>query len=177
MITIQRFTTDNNLYYNYMEQLLISAFPVDEYRDLDELRTYIDTRFEFYCNIILEGTSLIGFVSYWDLGNFYYIEHFAIDPNLRNGGHGRKLLDYLSDLLQKPIVLEVELPTEEMAQRRIKFYQRQGYTLWDKEYIQPPYKADSKALSMYLMVRGDLNPETDFDDVKTVLHRMVYNIE
>ena len=33
----------------------------------------------------------------------------------------------------------VEIPEEEMAKRRINFYQRQGFSLWEKPYQQPPY--------------------------------------
>lgn len=177
MIGIQRITTGDSQYYDYMEKLLTTSFPVDEYRDLQELREYTDTHPAFYCNIILDDTTPVGLVTYWDLGKFYYIEHFAIDPDQRNGGYGRKLLDYLAGLLKKPIVLEVEHPTEEMAQRRINFYQRQGYALWNNEYFQPPYKAGFNELPMYLMVYGDLNPDTDFEMIKTQLHRIVYNIK
>jgi len=177
MIGIKRITTGDSQYYDYMEQLLTASFPVEEYRDLNELREYTDHTPIFYCNIILEDDSPVGLVTYWDLGNFYYIEHFAIDPNQRNGGYGRKLLEYLADFLKKPIVLEVEHPTEEMAKRRIGFYQRHGYTLWEKEYFQPPYKIGHSDLPMYLMIQGDLEPEKDFENVKRQIHRIVYNVQ
>lgn len=177
MIEIKRIATKDKLYYDYIEQLLVSSFPVEEYRDLKEFRSYTDTLAHFYCNIILDDTTPIGLVTYWHLENFYYIEHLAIEPGLRNGGYGRKLLNHLANLLKKPIVLEVERSTEEMAQRRINFYQRQGYILWDKEYFQPPYKAGYSELPMYLMVQGDLNPEKDFEKVETLLHRVVYTIK
>lgn len=175
MIGIKRITTEDKQYYDYIEQLLIASFPVEEYRDLKEFRNYTDTLNHFYCNIILDDTTPVGLVTYWDLGGFYYIEHFAIDATQRNGGYGRKLLEHLASLLDKPIVLEVEHPTEEIAQRRINFYQRQGYTLWNKEYFQPPYKAGYSELPMYIMAYGGLNPDTDFEMVKDQLHRVVYN--
>lgn len=177
MIGIKRITTKDKSYYDFLEQLLIASFPVEEYRDLDILKEYTDTLPHFYCNIILEDTTPIGLVTYWDLDSFYYIEHFAIDPNQRNGGYGRKLLNYLSETLHKPIVLEVEHPTEEMAQRRINFYQRQGYKLWEKEYFQPPYRDGYNELPMYIMVQGDLDPEKDFDMVKKRIHKDVYNVK
>lgn len=177
MIKIKRITTGDSQYYDYMEKLLTVSFPVEEYRDLNELREYTDHTPNFYCNIILEDDGPVGLVTYWDLGDFYYIEHFAIDPNQRNGGYGRKLLEHLAGFLKKPIVLEVEHPTEEMAKRRIGFYQRHGYTLWEKEYFQPPYKSGCSDLPMYLMVQGDLEPEKDFENVKKQIHRVVYNVK
>lgn len=175
MIRIKRITTADSQYYDYMENLLVASFPVEEYRDLQELKVYTDTRPNFYCNIIFNDAMPVGLITYWDLGEFYYIEHFAIDPSQRNGGYGQELLKYLAGFLKKPIVLEVEHPTEEMAQRRISFYQRQGYVLWGKAYFQPPYKPGHDKLPMYLMALGDLTPERDFETVKTQLHRVVYN--
>ena len=60
---------------------------------------------------------------------------FAVDPAQRNGGHGKNVLNHLCQLLQHPIVLEVEMPEEEMAQRRINFYKRQGFVPSGKNHI------------------------------------------
>ena len=58
-----------------------------------------------------------------------YGEHFAVDPDERGGGYGGKALRLLCEELQTPVVLEVELPFDEMSRRRIGFYQRSGFTL------------------------------------------------
>ena len=79
--------------------------------------------------------------------------------------------------LQLPIVLEVERPVEEMAKRRICFYERQGFTLWKNDYYQPPYKPGDDFLPMYLMVYGDLNPEKDYEDIRHKLHTVVYGVK
>ena len=41
----------------------------------------------------------------------------------------------------KNVVIEVELHEDEMARRRIGFYERHRMTLIDKEYLQPPYQS------------------------------------
>jgi len=159
-----------------MENLLINSFPEDEYRDLQELRDYTDNSPIFFWNIIYADKKPVGLVSYWNLDSFYYIEHFAIDPAQRNGGFGKKLLEKLSNKLDGSIVLEVETPTEEMAERRIAFYKRQGFALWEKEYMQPPYKKGENGLPMFLMVKGNLDMEKDFDRIKQSIYRHVYNV-
>ena len=68
----------------------------------------------------------------------------------------------------------MERPVEEMAKRRIGFYQRQGFVLWKKDYRQPPYKPGDHFLPMYLMVHGNLDPEKDYEDIKHKLHTVVY---
>lgn len=69
------------------------------------------------------------------------------------------------------------MPLEEMAQRRINFYKRQGFVLWEKEYQQPPYKNGDPFLPMYLMVYGSLQCKQDFDTVKKKIHKEVYNVK
>lgn len=168
-------TTDTEL-YDYMENLLISSFPEDEYRELGELKEYTDHKPIFFNNIIFNEDKPVGFITYWDLKDFYYIEHFAIDPNQRNGGYGQKILYYLSGIMDKPIVLEVEHPIEEIARRRINFYKRQGFELWENEYFQPPYKIGYNNLPMYLMVKNGLDSKRDFEAVKNKIHKTVYNV-
>ena len=82
------------------------------------------------------------------------------------------VLDYIE---HQPLVLEVEMPDNELAQRRIGFYQRQGFQLWDEcPYEQPPYHPEDESLPMYLMVHGPLTPEA-FPAVCTLIHREVYH--
>jgi hypothetical protein len=73
--------------------------------------------------------------------------------------------------------LEVEIPEEEMAKRRINFYQRQGFSLWEKPYQQPPYKTGDNYLPMLIMAYGDIECGKDFDSVKEHIYREVYNVK
>lgn len=177
MIRIQPIHTSDLQHYRFMEELLISAFPPEEYRQLEDLREYTDRKGAFSNNIIFEDDTPIGFITYWEFKRFYYIEHFAINPALRNGGYGKRTLDYLCNYLQRPIVLEVEKPTEDMAKRRIAFYQRQGFVLWEREYYQPPYKPGDPSLPMYLMVHGHLDCQKDFDEIRNTIYQEVYGIK
>ena len=117
-------------------------------------------------NIIFDDDLPIGFITYWDFDRFYYVEHFATNPALRNGGYGKRTLEHLCEHLKYPIVLEVERPVEEMAKRRINFYQRHGFTLWEKDYYP-----------MYLMVHGNLDAEKDYEEIRHKLHTVVYGVK
>lgn len=175
MIRFQRITTKDTALYSYMEQLMTASFPAEEYRPLAELCNYADNKSHFHCNVILLQDVPIGLITYWDFGHFHYVEHFAIDPSQRNGGHGRNALNHLCRQLNSPIVLEVEAPEEEMAIRRINFYKRQGFTLWETPYLQPPYKAGDGYLPMFLMAYGSLECTKDFESVKNCIYREVYH--
>lgn len=175
MLQLRHITTADSRLYSYMEQLLVASFPPEEYRPLEELRRYSDGKASFRNNVILHNNVPIGLLTYWDFHAFCYIEHFAIDPSLRNGGYGKAALQHLCQLLpDMPIVLEVEEPLTEMAQRRIRFYQHQDFTLWEKEYLQPPYKPGDGCLPMRLMAYGNLACGQDFEHVRTTIYREVY---
>lgn len=176
MIRLQRITTADTALYSYMEQLMTASFPPEEYRELEELRKYTDSKSHFHNNIIFNDDVPVGFITYWNFGHFYYVEHFAIDPAQRNGGHGKNVLNHLCQLLEHPIILEVEAPEEEMSQRRINFYQRHGFSLWETPYQQPPYKAGDSYLPMFLMAYGDMHCEKDYETVKEHIYREVYNV-
>ena len=55
MIRLQRITTADTDLYSYMEKLMTQSFPSEEYRELEELRKYTDTKTHFYNNIISIG--------------------------------------------------------------------------------------------------------------------------
>ena len=177
MIRLQPIKTSDVQQYEFMEKLLVDSFPTEEYRPLKELRDHTDHTERFYNNIVFDNERPVGFITYWDFDRFYYAEHFATAPILRNGGYGRLTLECLREQLKRPIVLEVELPVEEMAKRRIGFYQRQGFTLWEKEYSQPPYRKGDDWLPMRLMVYGSLDADKDFEEVKRTIHSQVYGID
>ena len=163
MIEIKQVKTENQELYGFVEELMHTAFPAQERRDTPQQREYSDSNPLFCNNVIVEDGKPVGMISYWDMGDFYYIEHFAIDPSLRNGGYGKRVLESIQTKLQGPIVLEVEEPTEEMSIRRINFYKRLNFTLHEKPYMQPPYRTGDSGLPMLLMTYGDIDMEKDFD--------------
>ena len=135
MIEIKQVKTQDEVNYTFVEKLMHTAFPQEERRDTVQQREYSDNNLRFCNNIILENGNSIGMISYWTMGDFYYIEHFAIDPSLRNGGYGKRVLEMIKKQLKGPIVLEVEEPNDEMSTRRIHFYKRLEFTLHKKPYI------------------------------------------
>lgn len=177
MITLKRIHTNDTKEYQFMEDLIVASFPTEEYRDLNELRHFTDEKKAFHNNVIFDNDKLIGLFTYWDFGSFYYAEHFAIDPTLRNGGYGKRTLEAICSTLDQPIVLEVEHPDTEMAKRRINFYERHGFKLWENNYMQPPYRKGDEFLPLYLMAYGNITPDKMYDIIKEKIYKEVYQVE
>ncbi len=66
-------------------------------------------------------------ISYWTMGDFYYIKHFAIDAASETEVM-ETYMEMIKKQLKGPIVLEVEEPNDEMSTRRIHFYKRLEFT-------------------------------------------------
>ena len=172
MIKIERVTGTCSKEYLFTEELLTASFPTDEYRAIAEQREYTESNPLFRMNIIRDGDTPIGMLSYWQFDGYIYIEHFAIDPTQRGKGYGTKAIARIIEE-HGSIVLEVERATDATTSRRIDFYLRNGLTLCPRKYIQPAYRPDSKEVPMHLMSCGvDINKE--FDKIKTTIYKKVY---
>ena len=175
MLQLKEIHTTDVEQYNYIEQLMVGTFPPNEYRPLTELREYTDCRENFHMNVVLDGCNPIGLIAYWDFEKFYYIEYLAMDSSLRNKGYGTKTLQAFCSELDKPVVLEIELPDTEEAIRRKQFYERNHFVAWPNEYFQPPFREGDGLLPVMICCYGNLIPETHFELVKRQIHTEVYN--
>jgi len=176
MISLQKITSADIAWYSYAEELLVTSFPVEEYRELAEQRHRTDHSSSFSLQIILLDSSPVGFISWWNFTDFLYIEHLAIDPLKRNIGIGEKVLYNTRQLVKLPIVLETELPVTEISKRRIAFYQRNGLQLWERDYLQPPYRKGFPFLPLKLMATIELDCTRDYDRIISVIYREVYGV-
>ncbi len=158
-----------------IRQTYEESFPVEERRDFHLIRSLIDTEPKFRMYALHTNDKYAGFISLWNLGDFAYVEHFAIDSSIRNSGIGRRALELIGDISDKPIVLEVEMPRDFFSVRRIAFYERLGYKLDDHLYFQPPYRLNEQPLEMRLMYRGKVDMAQDFERIKQEIYTHVYN--
>ena len=100
-----------------------SSFPSDERRTFALQKELIkNNKYNFF--IVTKEKVLVAIITDWNFGDFLFIEHLAVRGDLRGKGFGTELLkEYLSKNKQK-IVLEVERPSNEIATKRIKFYEK-----------------------------------------------------
>lgn len=161
--------------YAETEKLMQTAFPPEERRPADRQREVADRNPAFHPYAVTLGRKFAGLLTLWALNGFDYVEHLATLPELRGNGLGRRILQQLAQSGERPIVLEVEPPANELAARRIGFYKRCGFVCWEKQrYMQPPYSPGLPAVPLFLMVHGELDEEKDFCRVRRELYGKVY---
>lgn len=163
--------------FDTMFALMEQSFPEDEHRDYEQQRElFAKPAYQVYAKRSAENAALQAFLALWELGDFAYIEHFAVDPEARNGGLGSRMLQEMMARSRQRIVLEVEPPETELARRRIAFYERNGFTYNDRFYMQPPMTADRNAIPLRLMTTGGALDESEFAEVRGCLYRQVYHV-
>ena len=144
-------TTDKD--YSFVENLLHESFPEAERRDDVAQRDNVDNCAAFTCYLISDDELLVGLITVWKFVGFSYVEHLATSPSVRNKGYGRKIM------------------------RRIGFYQRCGFCLCEKEYVQPSYREGGETLPMFLMYAGTETIDKEFESIRDEIYRKVYGVE
>ena len=149
-------------------RIMQASFSDDEYRPYDEqLALFEEPEYRIYY-------MPAGFLAVWEFESFIYIEHFAVDPALRNSGTGSAMLQELVKQYQKPICLEVELPEDELTRRRIGFYERNGFVFNEYPYIQPPISKGKSPVPLRIMTYGSAITQDTFEEMKRVMYQRVY---
>lgn len=172
-----RITSPDDALLKEVECTYLSAFPPEERREFVELKKLISPASPFTVQAFLKEGKYAGFITYWKLVDFYYVEHFAINESARNGGIGGKVLKQFLEQCDMPVVLEVERPENEISRRRIGFYERSGFRLDTHPYRQPPYSSGGEWLDLYLMTYGNLDMDRMYEVVKERLYKQVYRVE
>ena len=161
----------------FFKQVYMTSFPEDERREWYDLKNIIVQKKQFIPYIIYEEQKMVGIITTWILGEFIYIEHFAVHPEQRSAGIGFRAMENLKQKLRAPIVLEVEKPETEIAKRRINFYTRLDFKLHERTYIQPAYGEGKKPIELYLMSYNYSKFKQQFDQIVKLIHTEVYDVK
>ncbi len=153
--------------------IMKDSFPDDEIRDYDAQKAlFADPVFSILA--IKDKDEVKGFITVYMLETFVFAEHFAVASEYRNCGLGSKILELLRSEFDLRICLEVELPETEMAKRRISFYERNGFSFNDYEYLQPAYSNDKNPVPLRIMTTEGTISRAEFEILRKKLYKTVY---
>ena len=159
---------------HFAQNLFEEAFPEQERPPFSTIRQRDAGKFHFL--VAENGSQPVGILTYWTFDDLVYVEHFAIDEDLRNQGLGKAVfLNFLSQQ-QEQVVLEVELPNTEEADHRVEFYASMGFFQNPQPYVQPSYHNDSRTVPMIIMSKYELDDD-EFSEIRTLLYREVYGVK
>lgn len=174
MLKIKRITNKKDSDWESLLRVYVSSFPYRERREEDTLKDMISADKTLHINSVKYGKENVGLLVYWDFNEFSYIEHFAIEEDFRNRGLGFKVISWIKNR-QSPAILEVEPPEDEISGRRIAFYERNGFSVISKYYLQPPYRKEESPFPLWLM--GTPGIKKDAGEIISTLYNRVYNMD
>ncbi len=175
---LKKINTEDKSDFEFVQKTYIESFPPNERRQLLEFQHILEDEKSFTVYVLIDDDKRIGFLTTWALDSFIYAEHFAISPEYRNEGYGKKIMDVFLSKLELPLIIEVELPETKTAERRINFYENLGFKAWNNiAYEQPPYEEKYLPLPMMLMSYGNIDLTTDFDSIKKDIYQNVYKVK
>lgn len=147
-----------------------TTFPEDERRDEDQFLALLDNPDSFIYALKNDETH-VGYVILWKLKNCHYLEHFEVFEEFRNLKLGSQILTELKDKFGD-IVLESE-PShlDEMAERRINFYVRNGFSIISEDYIQPSYGPGKSSMNLFVLSNFAVD---NVKEIEMELHSKVY---
>lgn len=174
---LEKLEVHNQSDLDFFEKLYLESFPIDERRPLSKVKHLVENQDNYDIFIALdENGQKVGFITQWNLDSIFFLEHFAVSPNFRNGGYGKVILKTLIEKSILPFVGEIELPeTSDMAARRKSFYERVGFKVWDVDYEQPPLDVGQNSIPLLLITYGDQSFE--INEIKKKLYSEVYRLD
>lgn len=146
---LERLSEKNSNFYERAFALYQSSFPIEERRDdLEQQRVLKKEAYHF--DLIMNNDEFVGVMLYWETNEFIFLEHFTTRPELRGRGYGKMALDLLKSK-NKTILLEIEPPVDEMAQRRYSFYKRNDFVMNPYYHIQAKYHLGDKDFELKIL--------------------------
>ena len=148
------------------------TFPEDERRSKEQFLDLAENP-DVFVFLIKNEDETIGYCVIWELSNFYFLEHFEVFEEKKKKKFGEKILESLQEKFEK-MILETEPDSlSEIAARRLQFYQRNGFEIVEKNYLQPSYGEGKSSLHLFLM--ANFEPE-NVETLIQEIHKIVYEI-
>lgn len=156
-------------------KILEAHFPSKEIKEYDYLKGLFE-KGTAQAIIQKDRNTIIGALCYMDIGTYAFVDYLVIVDGYQGQRLGEKLLRYFKEYINKPIILEVEFPQDEISRRRIKFYQRQGFILNEHEYVIPPVRSLKEPIYFVLMTYPEVLTEKEYEEIYPSILKNVYEI-
>lgn len=171
MIDLKNLTEER---FSSVYKRLVDAFPYEERRDeCDEKKCLLKSQFNF-CEIT-DGGESVGLIVFWVFSKFLFVEHIAINKEIRSKGYGSKAFELLKEKYNLPIILEAEAPETEIQQKRIKFYENLGFKINPYDYTQPSYH-NGESVPLLILSFPKVLEQSEFDEFFVKTRKVVYEV-
>ncbi len=130
-------------------KLYEDSFPSSEKRVIAEQeKTFFKEQYKFLT--IFDDDLFVGILTFWEIEDFIFIEHLAINPELRGQNYGSKVLNVFLEKYSN-IILEIEPVVDEATKRRLNFYTKLGFVQNSIKHFQVPFRKNDEKLALEIL--------------------------
>ena len=173
---VKRLIKNSDPLYPEFRKIYDVSFPIFEQRTEEQQLLAFQSQ-EYHLDCYTEEARLIGFIAYWDFGNYLYIEHFAINQTIRSKGYGSFILKDLEKRKKKRLLLEIDPVTDEISTSRLHFYQRNGFSENPYPHTHPPYRDGFKGHKLVVLTTNGQITAEEYKQFNTDLTTCVMNFK
>ena len=165
----ERITTPEHPLYAEAIGLYKISFPPHEQRE-SASQEGILSHPAYHFTAVCDGGVLIGEALYWDIGGTRYMEHLCVAPAARSRRYGQKILEALRD---RPLILEIDPPVDDISRRRRGFYERCGFVENPYPHVHPPYHQGNAGHALVVMSYPKALTPDEYETFREALENMV----
>ena len=150
------------------------SFPIFEQRStLQQVEAFQNERYKLLA--FTENDVFLGFISYWEFDTYRYVEHFAVNTDLRGKGYGSNLLRTFIQSTDKIVLLEIDPITDSISEARLRFYKRCGFSENPYPHKHPAYRSEYQPHSLIVLTtKGEISKD-EYQKFNLDLNRTVMN--
>ena len=164
--------------FDKIYSIMQSNFPDNEYRDYTAQKKLLDKKNYFIKTESSEAGTIEAFIAYWKFNGFIYIEHIAVAGENKGKGLGSSILKQFTVNGKLPLIAEIEPPEHScLAQKRWRFYQRHGFYLNERRYIQPSLGKNKNPAELRIISYPAPLTGEEFCSVREILYKNVYKVK
>lgn len=150
-----------------------TTFPADERRDEDQFLALLENP-DSFIYAVKNDENYVGYVILWKLETCYYLEHFEVFEEFRNLKLGSHILTELQQKFNNILLESEPSHLDEIAERRINFYLRNGFSIISEDYIQPSYGPGKNSMNLFLLSNFAVK---DVKNLEEELYSKVYGVK
>jgi len=143
MLSVERVKHKDHPEFETAYRVYEESFPAFERRTrVDQLHALSEKDYHFN---LIKGQSgdFLGILLTWQHDDFTYIEHLAITPKARGKRIGTRILAHLKVTAQKPIILEIDPPVDDVSVKRKRFYENVDFVDEGRFYTHYSYQKNT----------------------------------
>lgn len=159
-------------------EIMDSSFPDSEMRTYeDQYRVFTQNPYYHAECLADENGRIMAFMVVWDLGEFIFLENFAVDEAMRGQGLGSVLIEHVIEKYGKDVILEVEPPVDDYTRNRVHFYEKNGFIYNEFDYAMPPLHEGDDYLPLKIMSYKKRFTRDGFENYKEKIYKIAYEVK